>query len=597
MTFAAAASPTIEPRPTDLPTWRSQIDPNWAISRPGAPGLLLPIGEQALASSNRLVVSAVNAPPGPSYGGATIVVRALATGTVLRQISRPEAVDTAVVVGNVVFFSGQNRTRTDPGLLRLDVTTGLVTRVVPLRRWPADWPTPGTRNQILVSASGRTVGSPVCGGIFNRPPHCWVDLVDIRTGTVTRPARDIPDRPWLITDDTIFARRDYPQRLVAYDAKTGLRRWSIPGLVSSGYATRTGSTLVATHRRRAAPKYALSTHVLAIDTRTGRSRSLLSAGSSSPLPAVWAELSTDAVAVVGNVPLTDAFNGGVATAEARRIDVATGKLLVEPLTIKADFLKVAGIEPAPAPSSGPLAPYRLAGFPAPNTIRLIRTAADCAPLATVTARVSCELVLRSDWRAILTPVDPLPDSRTFRAAMSRAVLDGDLSLCDDVAMKTWLSQPTPSAAPPADLVRDTAGPVASCRAFLWTQETLGSLDPVQIDRRPGAAAPMPAADPAVACGWAVGEAPFPRESCTATANAVLSHYGYPSAVTLIHVLTGRGPCDSGIAICAVPPTDGTFLGTVVVGLSGNRHNVFDAWQVGSTVALLPVDPLPAALRQ
>jgi hypothetical protein len=203
-------------------------------------------------------------------------------------------------------------------------------------------------------------------------------------------------------------------------------------------------------------------------------------------------------------------------------------------------------------------------------------------------------VLRSDWHAIITPVDPLPQSRTFRAAMARAVLDGDLSFCDDVAMKTWLSSPTTGAAPPPDLVRDFAGPVASCRAFLWTQETLGSIDNVQIDRRPGAGSTMPAADPAVACGWAIGEAPFPRESCTAVLNAVLSHYGYPSSVTLVHVLAGRGPCDSGIALCASPPTSGTFLGTAVVGLTRDRHNVFDAWAVGPSVELLPVDPLPAA---
>ena len=275
--------------------------------------------------------------------------------------------------------------------MRLDVDTGVVSAVVPLRRWPADWPAPGTRSPIVVSPSARTVGSGACGSLWNNPPHCWVDLASVSTGRVTRPVNDIPERPWLITDDTILARNDYPYRLVAYDARTGTKRWSVPGLMSSGYVTPDGRTLVVVQRRRAATThYALSTHVLAIDLRTGHSRSLLSVPAAAPVPQIWTEFSTGSMVTLGDVPLVDALNGGVSTASARQLELATGNLLPNPLTIHADFASVGPPVPVPLVLPATL-PYRLAGFPAPNRVRLVTTPADCAPLSTA----RCPAIMRA----------------------------------------------------------------------------------------------------------------------------------------------------------------------------------------------------------
>ena len=544
--------------------------PNWVVGRSTGQGLLLPVGEQELTASPTLVVSAINS-VGPVYGGSTLLVRDAESGAEIRRVSRPEAIDSAVIVGRVIYFTGQNRTRTDPGLMRLDVDTGVVSAVVPLRRWPADWPAPGTRSPIVVSPSARTVGSGACGGLWNNPPHCWVDLALVSTGRVTRPVNDIPERPWLITDDTILARNDYPYRLVAYDVRTGAKRWSVPGLMSSGYVTPDGKTLVVVQRRRAATThYALSTHVLAIDLRTGHSRSLLSVPAAAPVPQIWTEFSTGSVVTLGDVPLVDALNGGVSTASARQLELATGNLLPNPLTIHAGFVSVGPPVPVPLVLPATL-PYRLAGFPAPNRVRLVTTPADCAPLATAGARQSCELVLHADWRSIAAPTDPL-NTITWRAAMTRAALNGDTSICDDIRMKTWLSFPTTGAAPPPDAISSSVGPTASCRQFLWTEATLGSMDSVQIDRRPGAAAPLPTPDPQEACWWSFHNAPFPLTTCTAMVAAVLQRYPAPSPVTVISAATTTKPCANGTAACPVPPPTGTFLGTVVVGLRGGGQD-------------------------
>ena len=325
-----------KPRPDPVASWRAMAYPNWAVGRTDGAGLLLPVGEEAVAVGSGVVVSILNAPVGATNGRSTIVVRDLADGHIRWQRSRPEALDGAVIASNWLYVTGQNATRTDPGLLRYDLATGAVTRTVKPASWPADWPGPGTRGQVLVSRSGRTVGSPVCGAIWNVPPHCWIDLVDVASGRVTRPMADIPDRPWVISDDTILARRDYPQRLVAYDARTGRVRWSVPGLASSGYVASDA------HPGRHAPatgRAALPT----LDTRLRdrhSDRALARADLDGPncgRPRHLVGASTDTTVAVGEVPLDQALNSGVEQATAERIDLTSGHVLAGPLTITSDF--------------------------------------------------------------------------------------------------------------------------------------------------------------------------------------------------------------------------------------------------------------------
>jgi hypothetical protein len=584
-----AALPSAAPDPAQADvTWLAAVGPSWGVGRAVGPEIALPAGEQALAVSSSYVVSVV-AKPGQGVTGSTLVVRDSRVGTVLWRVARSEAIDTAAIVGSVAWFTGQTASRTDAGLLRLDLRTGLVRAVVPAARWPSAWPTPGTREALLVSASGSTIGSPVCGGLYNDPPHCWIDLVDMRTGSVRRPFLDIPDRPWLLSDTTVVARTSYPQRLVAYDIGTGRRRWSIPGLASSGMTTRDGRTIVVVDRRRAAPTFALSTHVLGINAATGRSSVLDTPSSDAALPQIWPELSSDAVVAVGDAPLVTALDG-VGSASARRIDLATGAILPEPLVVRASFVPAGLPGPSlPQPPSQPAtaSPYLLAGFPAPNRIRTVRSAADCVPLPTATARTFCAAVLPSDWRVILGTANPW-QVEVGRAAFARAMLNGDLSICDDVGIRSIESSPG-GAAPPPDLVQDLVGPVQECRTFLWTQQTLGTFDNVQLPRRPGAALPPPATDPRVTCGPTVQTAPFPRAACARVITALEQHYGPDPRLVGFGAAMGGEPCANGLAsACPAAPAGGTFIGSAAAGLVGDHEDVFDVYRVGSSVVLVPI---------
>lgn len=154
---------------------------------------------------------------------------------------------------------------------------------------------------------------------------------------------DIPERPWLLTDDLIVARLDAPQRLVAYDIHTGKQRWTVDGLASSGYATPDGRTVVVVVRRLVPPTdQVLTTLILAIDAATGSTRVLSSMEAPAyqaglaPLPAIWPALSGARSAVIGDRPLDVALNGWD-SARADTIDLATSARSAGAVKIDAAF--------------------------------------------------------------------------------------------------------------------------------------------------------------------------------------------------------------------------------------------------------------------
>ena len=134
------------------------------------------------------------------------------------------------------------------------------------------------------------------------------------------------------------------------------------------------------------------------------------------------------------------------------------------------------VAPAPSPSSSPIAlrPYQLKVLDSrgsPISTKTIATTGDCAFLSTDWLRSFCALTLRSDWRAIIGPTDPFvepadgTDSVTWMAALARAQIEGDTSLCLDVAARFWMSAGSVNRSAPAPgSTYAPIQPVAACIA-------------------------------------------------------------------------------------------------------------------------------------
>ncbi len=265
-----------------------------------------------------------------------------------------------------------------------------------------------------------------------------------------------------------------------------------------------------------------------------------------------------------------------------------------------------------SPASPSAAPYQLSLLPAsgsPLPATTIRAAADCQSLPTDWLREFCSLTLRSHWRAIIGPTDPFAappnatSSVTFLAALARAEIDGDTSLCFDVAMREWLSAGSSAggAAPPPGSTPVPIQPIATCFESFLTTVRHGSFtvsDPgdqavVELLVSPEAAAQVilhstPVLDPYVACAK-----PLTRADCESLIDAATTY-------VQDHQLDARSlaafgqpvECPGSTASCP-PPSAGAWLGSVRVGLAGNGIVLLDVSVVGGLPAVNEVaEPTP-----
>jgi hypothetical protein len=282
--------------------------------------------------------------------------------------------------------------------------------------------------------------------------------------------------------------------------------------------------------------------------------------------------------------------------------------------IRPTSTAVVGGSPSPAataiasPSVSSARPYRLSvfsgGSPGPTTS--IATAADCDALPTEWLRSFCALTLRSDWRAIVAP-DPLArppnatTSVTWFASMARASIDGDTTLCSDVAMREWVTLGSGlGGAPPPGSTPAPVHPVAACLDYLRSTSAKGTFtitdpghqDTVQISVDPGAGAraaggSAPAFDPKLVCGQALT-----RDVCNQLVDAVTTALG--SRQSGVQVLSGYAQpvgCSTSVTPCP-PPEGGRWLGGVLVGLGGNEVLAFDVADVGGQVTATEVPYKP-----
>jgi hypothetical protein len=244
----------------------------------------------------------------------------------------------------------------------------------------------------------------------------------------------------------------------------------------------------------------------------------------------------------------------------------------------------------PSPSSIPitLRPYQLRlvdSFGSPAPTRTIAAATDCAFLGTDWLRSYCGLTLRSDWRTIIGPTDPFvepadgTDSVTWLAALSRAQIEGDTTICLDAAARFWMSAGSINqAAPQPGATYVPIRPVAACIGDFHNVATKGSfagpadgLQTIELLIDPGALAridggPAASFDPIVACGGAMR-----RDLCNEVFDAVAAVLGSRQSqvgsllaqAEPISCLTASSPCP--------PPSAGTWAGGARVDIDKTEH--------------------------
>lgn len=199
----------------------------FAVARVGGPSLRIPPQEVVLAVSDDQVASVM--PTGPA--GSTLVIRDLASGRELVRLMRPEQVSTGVFAGGSLYFTGAMTDWSDSGVSAIDLANLPVREVIASAPWPADWGGDGSgiRNALAVSPTGRTIGAPACGPVLVAPQRCFVDVIDVASGSVTRPVSDTPLYLWDMSDTMLFAVPEERLFVVALDRKTGERQWQSGG--------------------------------------------------------------------------------------------------------------------------------------------------------------------------------------------------------------------------------------------------------------------------------------------------------------------------------------------------------------------------------
>ncbi len=253
-TATASANPSYEPEPTPegAEPLRTIVEVNPdVVERPGVPpelhdvawwngygdaGLLgttaqigLPKNERIITVVDGRVIAARERP----NKGAALIIRDFATGAVIRSIPTDMPYPDAVLVGNELFWSGDDlatdgRATHDLGVWAVDISTNEapVAIVAPGKALPGAFCTRG----LEISPSHATLAARAsCYG-----DNGWTDIIDVVTH---ERIRRIQDRDlWALTDDTYVSwdgtltdGLTFGQGgITAYDLATDAVRWRFP---------------------------------------------------------------------------------------------------------------------------------------------------------------------------------------------------------------------------------------------------------------------------------------------------------------------------------------------------------------------------------
>ena len=273
--------------------WIAEIGvQHWAAGSLTGRVVLLPAGEIALIATSDSVVSVRYGPGGRS---STVRVRDFAGGRLRASVDRPGTVSSAVVVGDVVYVTGDDGTGggSDPGVQAISLANGTVREVIPAAPSPADATGPVTRSQLRLDPAGRILGSAICSD-----DRCTVDLVNLASGIRTTPVRNGHGFLVGLTDRVVYLVSDTSTTLDALDAATGKPLWRLADVQLSGVRPSSdGSRVILSYL----PGHAAGSPVFTLasaDAATGVLEVLLRRPADAEVPTFYPDLSGDRFAVI-----------------------------------------------------------------------------------------------------------------------------------------------------------------------------------------------------------------------------------------------------------------------------------------------------------
>ncbi|HEY7936641.1 MAG TPA: hypothetical protein VID26_05870 [Candidatus Limnocylindrales bacterium] len=277
------------------------------------------------------------------------------------------------------------------------------------------------------------------------------------------------------------------------------------------------------------------------------------------------------------------------------------------------------VSPTASPSPAGNVPYRVSiqttpGSAGPTTT--ISQPSDCNVMPSDWLLQVCGLALRPDWQSIIAATDPLGpaapvfaktsvSSVTWWAALTRATIDGDTSLCSDASMRWWITlgsglggAPQPGATPAplhpvASCLNSFRSTIAEGSFTLTDQSHLPDTSTVSFFVSPDASAQAglgsaPAFDPSFGCDYRS----MTRETCNDLLAAILPVLGdRESQVDRLVLRGGSLECTTSSSPCP-PPSGGTWLGNVVALTGQSTGFAFDVAEIDGQIVTTEVPYQP-----
>ncbi|MEO6207088.1 MAG: hypothetical protein ABIP77_03945 [Candidatus Limnocylindrales bacterium] len=291
--------------------------------------LALPADEHAITSSATAVVSV-------RYAGSarsTIRVRDFVNGRMRVSVDRPGTISSALLIGDSVYVTGDDGSgSSDPGVQAISLSDGAVRDVIPAGAAPADMPRPVSRSQLRLSASGTSIGSPICSGDL-----CTVDVVDIATGARTTPLRNTHGFLIALGADLLYLLDDLSTTVTAVDAASGAVRWSIDdGQIGGVLPTADGARVVVSYLPNRPNGGPLAFRLASADTASGSLILLVERPADVEVPSFFPALSNDRFAVISaGGTLSDALSGIRRRIALTLVDSRSGVLQPDAVTLTA----------------------------------------------------------------------------------------------------------------------------------------------------------------------------------------------------------------------------------------------------------------------
>ena len=322
---AAEASPTgTSAAVVTTGIWYSEVAyQKWLVGRVGRPGVVpLGPGEIPIGGAADIVVSVQR-----TASETALTVVDLNTRRPVLQTTVPFNVGTAAVTadGRRVFITGNDcdgSIVTDAGVVEVDLGTGALTQFVePLDLLP-EWRGEGRaagRGLLVLSSTGATLATTLCGGPPNAEGTCLVQVVDLASGQVRGSFGPITSYLVAATDATLVtgSQRD---GVVAF-GPDGRERWTFEGgqVISTVVATDEGFVLAYV-----APGTITPTRLASVSADTGQGVDLLVAEVDRPLE-LWPSASDRQTVIFAEEPMEIALARG-RPVSLRAIDIATGQI-------------------------------------------------------------------------------------------------------------------------------------------------------------------------------------------------------------------------------------------------------------------------------